>query len=194
MGAKPGQPRATYEDLLRLPEGQVGQLVGGELFAAPRPALDHAHVTSTLGMELGGPFQRGRGGPGGWWIIDEPELHLGEDVLVPDLAGWRRSRLPEPLALPFHTLVPDWVCEVLSPSTVRFGRVKKMRVHAREGVPFLWLIDPEHRTLEVFKRQGEEWLARTYGGQEDRLVRAEPFEAIDLELSALWLPEAPPSP
>ena len=181
---------ATYDDLKRLPEHVVGQIVGGELNVSPRPAFGHAHTSSSLTYELIGPFGRGRGGPGGWWIVDEPELHLGADVLVPDLAGWRKTRMPKPPAAtePFVTLAPDWVCEVLSPSTASFDRVKKKHVYAREGVRHVWLIDPIGKTLEVFRLSDGQWLELGSWGA-DAKVRAEPFEAIELELSGLWLPE-----
>src|SRR5687767_10568546 len=104
---------ATYSDLLALPENVVGAILDGELVAAPRPAFGHARVGSGRGGDLMGPFDRGRGGPGGWWILHEVELHLGPDVLVPDLAGWRRTRMPKPPAPtePFVSLAPDWLCE-----------------------------------------------------------------------------------
>jgi Uma2 family endonuclease len=179
---------ASYDDLLALPETVVGQIVDGVLIASPRPAIDHALVSSALGQELGGPFHRGRGGPGGWWILDEPELHLGPDVLVPDLAGWRRTRLPALPRRPFLDLVPDWACEILSPSTASVDRVPKMAAYAREGLRHLWIIDPAIRTLEVYRLGGSTWtVAGTYRGE--AVVRAEPFDAIELELGVLWLPE-----
>jgi Uma2 family endonuclease len=186
MSGLPKRREATYEDLLALPDDVLGQLVEGELHATPRPAIDHQRTSSTLGFDIGVPFDRGRGGPGGWWIVDEPELHLGRNVLVPDLAGWRRERLP---ALPreaFFTLAPDWVCEVLSPSTARIDRLKKLAIYAREGVEHAWLVDPALETLEVFRRQGEAWLlVLTAGG--DEVVRAEPFDAVELSLTGLWI-------
>jgi Uma2 family endonuclease len=184
---------AGYDDLKALPDTVIGQIVDGELFAAPRPAFGHSRVTSVLGVEIGGPFDRGRGGPGGWWIIDEPELHLRQDILVPDLAGWRRERLPKPPAPsePFLTLAPDWVCEVLSPSTASLDRVKKKHVYAREGVAYLWFIDPLARTLEILRLTDSQWLElNSYEG--DAAVRAEPFDAIELDLSALWLTQETP--
>jgi Uma2 family endonuclease len=114
--AKPDRP-ATYADLEALPANQIGEIVRGVLYANPRPATLHARASSSLGGELYGPFDRGRGGPGGWIFLDEPELHFGEDVVVPDLAGWRRERLPELPQTTFLTLPPDWLCEVLSAST-----------------------------------------------------------------------------
>lgn len=186
MSGLPKRRDATYEDLLALPDDVLGQLVEGELHATPRPAIDHQRTSSTLGFDLGVPFDRGRGGPGGWWIVDEPELHLGRNVLVPDLAGWRRARLP---ALPreaFFTLAPDWVCEVLSPATARIDRQRKLAIYAREGVEHAWLVDPALETLEIFRRQGEAWLlVLTAGG--DEVVRAEPFDAVELTLTGLWI-------
>jgi len=176
---------ATYADIEALPENMVGQLIDGELIAMPRPAGPHGVASFALGGELYGPFQRGLGGPGGWWFIDEPELHFGQDVLVPDLAGWRRERMPAPPQGPYQTLAPDWVCEVLSPSTASLDRGRKKEIYARAGVEHVWLIDPVSRTLEVFQRQAGTWVPRGRYAGEAR-VRAAPFEAMELELEALW--------
>jgi Uma2 family endonuclease len=177
---------ASYADLEALPDNVVGEIVAGTLYASPRPAAPHTRSASRLGMAVGGPFDLGRGGPGGWVILDEPELHLGEDVLVPDLAGWRHERMPEvPLAAAF-TLAPDWVCEVLSPSTMALDRAAKLPVYARERVPHVWFLDPVARTLEVLRLEGERYsLLATHAGPV--LIRAEPFEAIELELAILWV-------
>lgn len=178
---------ATYQDLCALPETVVGELVAGELVASPRPANRHAGATTSLVGALTGPFQWGRGGPGGWWIFHEPELHLGSDILIPDLAGWRRSRMPVYPDEAFFTLPPDWVCEALSPSTAAFDRVKKMPVYMREQVGHVWLIDPLAQTLEVLRREDGRWIvAGDYAG--DQRIRAEPFEALELELTMLWRP------
>jgi Uma2 family endonuclease len=182
----PAKRRATYEDLLQVPEHSVAEIVHGDLYTQPRPATRHAVAGSTLGGELSGPFQRGRGGPGGWILLDEPELHLHGDVLVPDMAGWRRERMPEvPDAAAFE-LAPDWVCEILSPSTASLDRVRKMPSYARERVGHLWLVDPGARTLEVYRLEGEgpdtRW-ARTGAWADDARVRGEAFE---LELALLW--------
>jgi Uma2 family endonuclease len=177
--------RATYEDLLAVPETQVAEIVAGELHATPRPAGPHSLAASTLAAEIGGAFLRGRGGPGGWWIIVEPELHLGPDVLVPDLAGWRRDRLPIYPEEAFVEVAPDWVCEVLSPRTLMLDRVRKLPAYAREGVAHAWLVDPVARTLEVFRLQTGSWmLVSAHAGDEE--VRAVPFEAFTLPLPALW--------
>jgi Uma2 family endonuclease len=180
--------RATYEDLLAVPDDRVAEIIDGELVTSPRPALPHARAASVLGMDLGNPFERGRGGPGGWWILDEPELHLHDDVVVPDLAGWRRSTLPQPPDGAFCETPPDWVCEILSPSTARIDRVGKQHIYCREHVGHMWLVDPQAQTLEVFRWHEESWLhVGAYSGR-DR-VRAEPFDAVELELEALWLPQ-----
>ncbi|MGQ0504402.1 MAG: Uma2 family endonuclease [Myxococcaceae bacterium] len=185
----PAKSPATYEDLKRVPENLVGEIVAGELWTSPRPALGHAHSASVLGGELLGPFGRGKGGPGGWWILDEPEIHLTNDVVVPDLAGWRRERLAKTPAPdePFMSLVPDWVCEVLSPSTARLDRVLKNHIYARDGVGHLWFIDPVGKTLEIFRLSEGKWL-EVGAFSDEKTIRAEPFEAIELELAALWLP------
>lgn len=176
---------ASYADLEALPDNVIGEIVAGTLYASPRPTMPHALVTSQLGIELGGPFNQGRGGPGGWFVLDEPELHLGEDVLVPDLAGWRRERMPHVPRTAACTLAPDWVCEVLSPSTKALDRAAKLPAYAREGVRHVWLVDPEARTLEVFRLEGELYtLLVTHAGP--ARVRAEPFDAIELDLALLW--------
>jgi Uma2 family endonuclease len=176
---------ATYEDLVALPDNLVAEIVDGELHASPRPAPRHALSSMGLGVFIGGPYQYGRGGPGGWWILGEPELHLGRDVLVPDFAGWRRSRMPELPETAFFPLAPDWVCEVLSPSTAMLDRAKKLSIYSRDGVEHAWLVDPIARTLEVLRREGDRWLIlETLGG--DALVRCEPFDQVELDLRSLW--------
>lgn len=181
MGRRP----ATYADLEALPKHVVGELIAGELHVSPRPAAPHTVAASRLGGGLSGPFDEGRGGPGGWIILYEPELHFGEDVLVPDLAGWRRERMPRPPRTAAFTLAPDWVCEVLSPSTAALDRSIKLPVYAREGVRLIWLMDPEARTLEVFQLEGARYvLLVTHTGL--ARIRAEPFEAVELDLSFLW--------
>lgn len=182
MSKKP----ATYADLEALPPHVVGELIAGELFVSPRPAIPHATAAYILGSELYGPFQRGLGGPGGWFILFEPELHFGEDALVPDLAGWRRERVPpEALKAAAMTLAPDWLCEVLSPSTAKLDRERKLDVYAREGVRHVWLLDPGVRRLEVFRLEDRRYcLLGTHEGE--ATVRAEPFEALALQLRVLW--------
>src|SRR5262245_12419222 len=178
---------ATYQDIVDLPENMVGEIIDGELIVSPRPAVGHALAASVLDRALGGPFHSGSGGPGGWWILHEVELHLGRDILVPDLAGWRRSRMPKLPAPgePFITLAPDWVCEMLSPSTARIDRVRKLRIYAREKVGYVWLVDPLSRTLEVFRLNEKGWILVGTFAEDDR-VRVEPFDAIELGLESLW--------
>ena len=179
------KPRATYQDLLEVPDTMVAEILDGELYASPHPAMRHSLVVSALGGQLWGPFGHGRGGPGGWWLLDEPELHFGDEVLVPDLAGWRRERLPEIPDTAAISLAPDWICEVVSPSTERIDRVRKLPIYAREGVGHAWLVNPLTKTLEVFRRAQAGWvLASTHGG--DDAVRAEPFETFEIQLPELW--------
>lgn len=179
----------TYQDLFDLPEYKVGEIVEGELYASPRPSGRHGLSTIVLAHELVGPFQLGRNGPGGWWILIEPEVHFGENVLVPDLAAWRKDRLGD-VGATFFTTPPDWICEILSPSTARLDRIRKMPLYAREGVQHAWLIDPIDRTLETFVRTGDAW--RTVRGYEEtEMVRAPPFEDVEIDLSILWAPGSP---
>ncbi|QSQ28479.1 Uma2 family endonuclease [Pyxidicoccus parkwayensis] len=177
---------ATYADLEALPDDKIGELIGGVLYASPRPTDPHSRVASNLHGELYSPFHRGRGGgPGEWILRFEPELHLGGDVLVPDVTGWRRERVPALPAVVGIPVAPDWVCEALSPSTAALDRDRKMTVYAREGVRHVWLIDPRPRTLEVFRLEGGHYLRlATWKGE--ATVRAEPFDALALELHRLW--------
>jgi len=176
---------ATYEDLIKVPDTMVAEILDDELHASPRPAMKHVNVSSSLGVLIGAPYHHGRGGPGGWWILDEPELHFGRNVLVPDLAGWRRTRMPRISDTAFCSLAPDWVCEVLSPSTASIDRVKKLRIYAAEQVGYAWLVDPAARTLEVLRLEAGHWtILATHGGSEG--VRAEPFTDIEIELASLW--------
>lgn len=177
--------RATYDDILALPEHQVGEIIDGDLHVSPRPRSKHALAATRLAQRLGGPFDRGTDGPGGWWLLIEPELHLDQDVLVPDHAGWRRERMPEFPDVAFFTLPPDWVCEILSASTARVDRGHKLRVYGRAGVTHVWLLDPEAQTLEVLRRQAGQWLlVAVHEGPAQ--VRAEPFDAVELDLASLW--------
>ena len=176
---------ATYDDLLQVADHLVAEILDGELHTTPRPALRHARVATVLGADLGNAFDRGRGGPGGWLLLDEPELHLQHDVVVPDLAGWTRTRLPAVPDAPYLTLAPDWVCEVISPSTERIDRAAKLAIYAREQVAHAWLINPATETLEVLALASDRWtLLATHAGPS--VVRAEPFDAVELDLSALW--------
>ena len=193
--AQPDRTRrpATYEDLLKVPDHLVAEILDGELHVSPRPAPRHADASSGVGGFLRGPFDRGRGGPGGWRILDEPELHLGRDVLVPDLAGWRRDRLPALPAEAYFSVSPDWACEVMSPSTAAIDRVKKLTMYAREQVRHAWMIDPIARTLEVLRLENGRWtIVSTWSGMET--LAAEPFDAIELDLSLLWEEPSPEAP
>lgn len=191
--ADPARRKASYEDVLSAPEHVIAEIIDGDLVLQPRPAARHSAVASALGEELGPPFKRGRGGPGGWLILDEPELHLSLDILVPDLAAWRRERLPRIGNEAYFELPPDWVCEVLSPSTEKRDRVSKLFVYARERVPNAWLINPSQRTLEVLRLTSEGWLTLAVH-HDDQRVRAEPFDAVELDLSVLWMDLEPASP
>ena len=183
--ANSAKRRATYEDLFAIPEHCVGQIIDGDLIVQPRPVFEHSTVASVLGMDLGGPFDRGRGGPGGWIIRYEPELHFGGDILVPDLAGWRRERVPEVPRGPYISIAPDWICEVLSPSTAGVDRVRKLPIYAREGVSHVWLADPSEQTLEAFRLEQGRWtLVAAHIGKGN--VRVEPFEAVEIDLGALF--------
>lgn len=180
--------RATYEALLQVPDILIAEIVDGKLITSPRPASPHARAKSSIAQDLS-PFDRcpgGPGGPGGWWILFEPELHLGTDILVPDLAGWRQERMPVLANVSYFELAPDWICEVVSPTTADLDRIRKMPIYAREQVSHLWLVDPLGRTLEGYRLEEQRWIVvGTYGGAEG--VRAEPFAALELDMSRWWL-------
>jgi Uma2 family endonuclease len=181
----PAKRPATYADLRGVPEHFIAEIVDGELYASPRPAARHARAVSRLGGDLAGPFDRGRGGPGGWIILFEPELHLVGQVMVPDLAGWRRTRMPELPDVPAFDLAPDWVCEVLSPGNEALDRSLKMPRYAEAGVNHAWLLDPTARTVEVYGLGSGGWhLVSRHDG--DVVVRLTPFEAAEIDLAGLW--------
>jgi Uma2 family endonuclease len=181
---------ATYEDLLKVPDNLVAEIVEGELYTSPRPAGPHERAAGGIHSRLRFSFDDGDG-PGGWWIAIEPELHLGGDILVPDVGGWRRERVPSyPIGGAAAEVRPDWICEVVSPSTGRFDRMRKLPAYARHGVAYAWIVDPLQRTIEAFRLQGERWLLiAVYGGDEPAHI--EPFDAIEIPLSTLWLPQSP---
>jgi Uma2 family endonuclease len=189
MSGGAARKKATYQDVIDAPANHVAQIVAGVLYTFPRPALPHANVASALAHYIGGPFHRDPRGPGGWWIFFEPELHFGEDVLVPDLAGWRRTRMSRIEDVPFLTLAPDWICEVLSPSTERLDRKAKLEVYAREKVSHVWLVEPRAHTLELLRLEDDGKWKLLGVHAEDETPRAEPFEAIELALADLWLKE-----
>ena len=176
---------ATYQDVLDAPATMVAELIEGALAPPSAPGPRHVRASSSLGDELMSPFDKGRGGPGGWWILDEPELHLGRDVFVPDLAGWRRERMPALPERAWFELAPDWVCEVLSPGTRALDLTDKRRLYAAAGVAFLWFVDPLARTLEAFALRDGAWTLIA-ALKDDEEVRVAPFDAIAFPLSVLW--------
>jgi len=183
--AKEAPRKATYQDVLDAPPNRMAEIVAGTLHTQPRPAARHAWASSRLGGRLDGPFNPGSGGPGGWWIVFEPELHLGDDIVVPDLAGWRRETMPEYPDTAYFDVAPDWVCEVLSPSTRRIDLGDKRDIYARERVSHLWFVDPDARTLEAFElREGQWMLLATLA--DSAAVSLPPFDAITFPLDALW--------
>lgn len=188
MGA-PARRKATYDDILELPEHLIGEIVDGELYVSPRPRPRHAQTASKLLVDIGGPFDRDPeepGGPGGWRILFEPELHLDSgEPIVPDVAGWRNERMPDLPEEAFITVAPDWVCEVLSPSTARLDRWVKKRKYAQKGVSFMWLVDPVAQTLEILALKDDFY--REIGVyQGDVRVRAVPFDAVEMNLVRWW--------
>jgi Uma2 family endonuclease len=183
--SSPAERFATYEDLCQVPDHLVAQIIHGQLITLPRPAPRHARASSIIGGKLVPTYDEGNNGPGGWWILDEPELHLGRDILVPDLAGWKRERMPSLPDIAYFELAPDWVCEVLSPSTARMDRADKLPLYAANGVQHVWLVDPDAQTLEVFALDAGHWRLESVYKTADE-VCAPPFDALQFNLAALW--------
>jgi len=184
-GSGPKRP-ATYEDLRQVPDHLIAEIIEGELVTSPRPAVRHAAASSSLHSVLFGPFDRRCGGPpGGWVLLFEPELHIVEQVMVPDIAGWRQERMPILPDTPFIDVAPDWICEVLSPSTMALDRTRKVHHYARAGVRHLWLVDPTPETLEVYRLESGAWLLVTSVAGNVKIA-AEPFEAVEVDLARVW--------
>jgi Uma2 family endonuclease len=185
--SEPAKQRATYDDLFSVPENMIGEIINGELIVTPRPSRKHTYAASALDKRIGAPYQYGEtGGPGGWIIIVEPEIGLGEHTLVPDLAGWKKERFPSDEPHNWISVPPDWVCEILSPGTFRTDKIKKMPLYGQYGVPHLWLIDPVAKTLEIFRLESGRWMVVTVFAEDDS-VRAEPFQDIEFNLNDIWL-------
>ena len=183
---KPERKGATYEDLYGIPENMVGEIIDGEVVVTPRPSGIHSNAAFALSAEIGPPYRLGRGGPGGWIILYEPEIKFsGGDLLVPDFAGWRKERFPGWPSENWFSRAPDWVCEIISQSTASKDRVEKMRIYARDEVRYLWLIDPRYKTLEASRLESGKWLLLDAFTGNDR-VRAEPFQEAEFDLGNLW--------
>lgn len=182
----PANKLATYEDLYNIPENMIGEIISGELIATPRPAPRHMNVVTSLGGEIWPPYQRGRGGPGGWIFLIETEVQLGEDIVVPDFAGWRKERLPTTkLEYNWIPVAPDWVCEVLSPSSFRNDKVRKMPKYAHYGVGHIWLIDPVAMTIDAYRLESGRWVLLASFSEKDKM-RVEPFQEVEISLEDLW--------
>jgi len=176
-----------YEELLALPENVVGEIIKGELVVSPRPASKHARASSSLGSKIFDAYDEGNTGPGGWWIVDEPEIKFPDDeVVVPDIAGWKRDRVPNYPDVTQFKRSPDWVCEVLSPSTARYDKISKLKMYAENKVPYYWIVDPQNRVLEVLSLEGKTYKLELVFGKGD-VVKAPPFEKLEFSLSKLWV-------
>jgi Uma2 family endonuclease len=189
---KPATFEELWDALAEVPEGFIGEVVEGAVEVSPRPGSRHMDAASELVVELGGRFGRGRGGPAGWVIRYEPRLRFGNECRVPDLAGWRRERYVSPRQGPV-TVLPDWICEVISPESGRQDRTRKAPLYAAYGVPYLWLVHPIDRTLEAYRLEHGRWVLLAAHGGEDR-VRVEPFDAQELDLALFWGPPASSEP
>lgn len=181
-----GPRRATYQDVLDAPHDKIAQVVDGELWLQPRPNVGHARAATRLTGQLDDAFGRRRSGFGGWTILFEPEIHVAGSILVPDIAGWRRESVDElDLEAAFFDVRPDWVCEILSPSTQVLDRTRKMDTYGSEGVAYLWFVDPAAQLLEAYQQSPDGWL-RLGTWSEDAKPNVAPFDKLDLELGLLW--------
>jgi Uma2 family endonuclease len=179
---------SLYEQLIALPEGLTGEIINGQLRTQPRPAWPHIVAGTRLGTDIEGPYGRGRGGPGGWWIVLEPEVHfvLDAEVTVPDIAGWRKETMPKSPEGHKISVVPDWVCEIFSPSTKSTDRGEKMPLYARHGVRYAWLVDPKTHTLEAYELAAGRWTPLGFFRDDDQ-VSVAPFDEIVIRLTDLWV-------
>lgn len=177
--------RATYADIEAAPEGVIAEIIDGELVTQPRPAGRHNGAATNLIMTIGPPFHQGRGGPGGWYFLFENEVKFGDDLLVPDVAGWRVEQLVDLPETNWISVRPDFVCEVLSRSTEQRDRTTKRRIYAESGVPYYWLIDPRRQTLEAFELDDGKWQPIGNWRADDE-VRAKPFDSLAFSLAELW--------
>lgn len=185
--AEPAQKDTSYEDLFNIPENMTGEIISGELVVTPRPSRRHIFTCSSLGGTLMPPYQfGGPHGPGGWIIVIEPEVGFGRNILVPDLAGWRRERFPLSEDHNWISVPPDWVCEVLSPNTERRDKTEKIFIYARYQVSYLWFINPISKTLDVFRLEAGKWVVSGLFVENEK-VRAEPFKEMEIDLNTLWL-------
>ena len=185
--AKPVNRIATYEDLFDLPDNVVGEIFGGDLVTHPRPSPRHSRAASMVGVLLGGSFDfKAIGDENGWWILDEPECHPGADIVVPEIAGWRKANLADLPETAWFGTRPDWVCEVISPATAKYDRGVKREIYAREGVPFYWIVDPVARMVEVFTLKNGIWVQEALVA-DDEVVNLVPFESLPFDLSVLWV-------
>ena len=187
----PERPRrlATWDDLVRTPDdGRVYEVFDGEIEASPRPSPEHGRTQAVLSGKIGGPYDHDIGGPGGWWILIEPDVMLERhQIVVPDVVGWKRVRLPDLTAERPIATVPDWICEVISPSDRGRDRVRKADLYLRVGVPYYWIIDPGDRTLEAFEANAGRWV-RLGAWTDGDTPRIAPFDAIEFDVAGLFLP------
>lgn len=183
----PAKREAAYEDLFSIPENMTGEIINGELIVTPRPSRNHVYTASSLGGKLTPPYQFGEGnGPGGWIIVIEPEVGLGRNILVPDLAGWKRERFPVSEDHNWISVAPDWVCEVLSPGTAKMDKTNKVPIYAQYQVTHVWLIDPIAKTLDVFRLEAGKWVVVGLFVENDK-IQVEPFQEVEIDLAVLWL-------
>jgi Uma2 family endonuclease len=189
----PAEKSATYEDLYKVPENMIGEIINGELIVSPRPGPKHMRTASALSMKIGPPFDFGEGGgPGGWIFLVETEVRLGENTVVPDIAGWKKERFPAGLQSNWIPAAPDWVCEILSPSTALYDRTEKKAIYAEYRVGYLWLVDPFNMTIEVYRFESSDWApVGVFGGK--GAARLEPFQEIEIVLGDLWLEDLLPA-
>lgn len=187
----PHQKKATYADIQRLPDALRGEILAGELYVAPRPSPIHQKAMTKMTVQLGGHLGGNEGDERGWIFLTEPELHLNDEVIVPDLAAWKAKRVTSQFySQAWVSVTPDWICEIQSPSTARIDRITKRRIYLGLQIPYYWLVDPLAKTLEALKKNENHWIEVGFHGGDEK-VRIEPFQDLEIELSTFWPPESP---
>ena len=181
------RPTTTVDEWLREPAEKRYELIDGDLIEKAAPDFSHGSAQAGLIAHLHPWFHQRDGGdrPGGWWIASEVDVVLDDNGFRPDIAGWRRERVPEmPKTRPVRVR-PDWICEIVSESNATTDTIKKLRRYHQAGVPHYWLLDPATRTLAVYRHAAEGYQS-VLVAEAGETARAEPFEAIELRIAALF--------
>lgn len=183
------EPPGGWEQFEGWPEEPSTEAAAPPSVPEPQMSLSRVLATSILGGLLVGPFQLGLGGPGGWLILDKPEIHFDEDVLIPDLAAWSAGRAPRPTEELYTTIIPDWVCEIDTACTEGRSFSQRMNAYARAGVRFMWLLDSDLKNIDLLTLNSQsQWaLNGAYSiSMGHRRIRGAPFDSIEIDIATLF--------